>query len=64
MKKYLIPTLIAILILSISGVWFYSSQKIKQPQKYTGSVEKITIGVLKVAEANTLFLIAQEKNFG
>jgi len=49
-----------IVLVIIIGAWFWSTQK--QPEKYTGPVEKITVAVSRL-ESTTLVRIALEKGY-
>lgn len=65
MKKILLLIILIIIVLAVGAYIFVgqSSWFKSVPQKYTGPVEKVTVGLLPVSEANASFLIAQEKGY-
>lgn len=57
-KKISIGIIIAVVALILINVWFTQ----KQPTKYTGPVEKITVAGF-VGEASTLVYVAEAMDF-
>lgn len=53
--------LITIVILAGLSVWYFFSKE--QPDKYTGPIEKINLGVFSAIGADALFVIAREKGY-
>lgn len=65
-KKVLIITLIVVAIVAVfvGGYFFWQKQNKEEQEKYTGPVEKITIGFPLIgAELNALIFVAEEKGY-
>lgn len=62
MKKIIIPIIIVIIILAGFLTWYSFSQK--QPEKYTGPVEKIRLGTpVQGPDLSLLILIAEDQGY-